>query len=117
MLVLMTDPGMTVFRPFPSQDVVRRLMAYIVDLTCVMQIIFLLTAVRPSSEVTDEVVCMAMKAYEQTYRHEVHADINDFDVGLAVAPGKCDVVLEKIKELIFKYQVSDDQVAELKRQL
>ena len=108
---------MTTPRPSSSQDVVRRLMAYIIDLTCVMQIIFLLTAVRPSSEVTDEVVCIAMKAYEEAERSDVHADIKDFDVGLAFARERQDAILDKIKELIFKYRVSDDQVAELRRQL
>ena len=92
-------------------------MAYIVDLTCVMQIIFLLTAVRPSSEVTLEVVGMAMLAYEQAHRRYVHNDINDFGVRLAVAPGRRDEVLEKIKELINKYRVSDEQLSELRQQL
>ena len=92
-------------------------MAYIIDLTCIMQIIFLLTAVRPSSEVTDEVVCIAMKAYEDAQRSEVHADIENFDVGLAFAHERQDAILDKIKDLIFKYRVSDDQVAELRRQL
>ena len=117
MFALMTSTWMTVFRPFPRQDVVRRLMAYIVDLTCIMQIIFLLTVVRPSMEVTPDVVRMAMKAYEETCRHDVHSDINDFGVHLAIAPGKRDTVLEKIKELIAKCRVSDEQVSELRRQL
>ena len=108
---------MTVFRPFPRQDVVRQLMKYIVDLTCIMQIVFLLIAVLPSKVVTPDIVRMAMKAYEETYRHDVHVDIDDFSVHLAIAPGKCDTVLEKIKELIFKYRVSDEQISELRRQL
>ena len=99
-----------VSRPFPREDVE----ANIVDLTCIMQIIFLLTAVRPSMEVTPEAVRMA---YEEACWHEVHADINDFSVQLAIAPGKCDIVLEKIKELIAKYRVSDEQVSELRCQL
>ena len=92
-------------------------MAYIIDLTCIMQTIFLLAAVWPSSEVTDEVVCLAMMAYEVALRSDVHADIKDFDVGLAFARERQDAILDKIKDLIFKYRFSDDQVAELRRQL
>ena len=117
MFAFMTSTWMTVFRSFLRQDVVKGLMAYIVDLTCIMQIIFLIAAVRPSMEVTPDVVRIAMKAYEQACRREVHADINDFSVHLAIAPGKCDIVLEKIKELIAKYRVSDEQISELRRQL
>ena len=89
-------------------------MVNIVDLTRIMQIIFLLTAVRPSMEVTPETVRMA---YEEACMHEVHTNINDFSVLLAIVPGKCDIVLKKIKELIAKYCVSDEQVSGLRCQL
>lgn len=92
-------------------------MAYIVDLTCVMQIIFLLTSVRQHGEVTVEVVGMAMEAYERAHRSAVHADISAFGVHLAVAPGRRDHVLEKIKELIRKHSIPDEEVTALRRRL
>ncbi|KAG8217987.1 hypothetical protein J3R82DRAFT_6160 [Butyriboletus roseoflavus] len=99
-----------------SQDVVRQLMAYIVDLTCVMQIVFLLASTR-NGVVDVQVVGIAMEAYERVHRRDVHADISDFSVHLAVTPGKRDLVLDKIKELIRGYSIGDDQLPVLRRQL
>jgi len=99
-----------------SQDVVRQFMAYIVDLTCVMQIIFFLASTG-NGKVDIEVVKMAMRAYGGTPRCNVHTDINNFRVNLAVAPGKCDHVLDKIKELIKKHSVGDEELLNLRRQL
>ncbi|KAI9574097.1 hypothetical protein HD554DRAFT_2228359 [Boletus coccyginus] len=99
-----------------SQDVVRQLMAYIVDLTCVMQIVFLLASTRGRA-VNVEVIGIAMQAYERVHRNEVHADINDFNVNLAMAPGKCDHVLDKIKELIKNHSIEDEELQRLRQQL
>lgn len=101
---------------FYSQDVVRQLMAYIVDLTCVMQIIFLLASTR-NGVVNVEVIRIAMQAYEQVHRKNVHADINDFSVSLAMAPGKRDDVLDKIKELIKSHSIRDEELPTLRQQL
>jgi len=97
-----------------SQDVVRQLMAYIVDLTCVMQIIFLLASTR-NGVVNAEVVGIAMQAYEQVHRKNVHADINDFS--LVMAPGRRDYVLDKIKELITSHSIRDEELPTLRQQL
>lgn len=99
-----------------SQDVVRQFMAYIVDLTCVMQIIFLLASIG-NGVVNVEVVAIAMRAYEETHRCNVHTDINDFSMNLTVAPGKRDLVLDKIKELIKNHSVGDEELSNLRRQL
>ena len=99
-----------------SQDVVRQFMAYIVDLTCIMQIVFLLASTR-NGVVNIEVVAIAMEAYEETHRCNIHADINNFSVNLAVAPGKRDHVLDKIKELIKKHSIGNEELSNLRRQL
>lgn len=91
-------------------------MAYIVDLTCVMQIVFLLASTR-GGVVDVEVVGIAMEAYESSYRGAVHDDLNSFSVHLALSPGKRDHVLDKIKELIRGHSISDDQLRELRREL
>lgn len=99
-----------------SQDVVRQLMAYIVDLTCVMQIIFLLASTG-NGVVNVQAIAIAMEAYEVAHKSEVHADINSFSVSLAVAPGKRDHVLDKIKELITSHRVGEQELPALRRQL
>ncbi|KAF8126039.1 hypothetical protein EV363DRAFT_1528881 [Boletus edulis] len=99
-----------------SQDIVKQLMAYIVDLTCVMQAVFLLVSVR-NGIVDVEVIAMAMQAYEKTNRVDVHTVINNFEVNLAVAPGKRDHVLDKIKELIRSHSVGDEEISNLRKKL
>ncbi|KAG6371919.1 hypothetical protein JVT61DRAFT_8928 [Boletus reticuloceps] len=99
-----------------SQDIVKQLMAYIVDLTCVMQIIFLLASVR-NGIVDVDVIAMAMRAYEATNRADVHTAINNFKVNLVVAPGKRDHVLDRIKELIRSHSVGDEEISNLRKQL
>jgi len=99
-----------------SQDVVRQLMAYIVDLTCVMQIVFLLASTG-NGVVDIQAIAIAMRAYEEAHKSDVHADINSFSVNFAVAPGKRDHVLDKIKELITSHSVGDEEIPNLRRQL
>ena len=91
-------------------------MAYIVDLTCVMQILFLVIASR-DCEASAETVGMAMQAYEQTHRSNVHDEISKFSLHLSIASKKRDDVLDKIKELIEKYRIPGGDVVELQRQL
>jgi len=61
-----------------------------------------------------ETVKMAMQAYGGTPRCNVHTDIDSFRVNLAVAPGKRDHVLDKIKELIQKHSVGDEELSNLR---
>ena len=91
-------------------------MAYIVDLTCVMQILLLLVVVR-DEEVSAEAVRVAMDAYEKTYRPNVHAEISEFPVNIATGPNRRDDVLHKIKELIDKYRIPDEDVMRFRREL
>jgi len=91
-------------------------MAYIVDLTCVMQIIFLLASAR-NGVVNVEVIGIAMRTYEQVHRNDIHADINDFSVNLAMSPGKRDLVLDRIKELIKSHSIGEDELQTLRQQL
>ena len=91
-------------------------MAYIVDLTCVMQIIFLLASTR-NGAVNAEVIGIAIQTYEQAHRKSVHAAINEFSVNLAMAPGRRDYVLDKIKELITSHSIRDEELPTLRQQL
>ena len=91
-------------------------MAYIVDLTCVMQILLLLLVVR-GGEASAEVVRVAMDAYEKTYRPNVHAEISEFPVHLVTGPERRDDVLDKIKELISKYRIPDEDVVRFRHEL
>ena len=91
-------------------------MAYIVDLTCVMQILLLLVVVR-GGEASAEAVHVAVDAYEKTYRPNVHAEISKFPVNIATGLKRRDDVLDKMKELICKYRIPDGDVVRFRREL
>ena len=91
-------------------------MAYIIDLTCVMQILLLLVVVR-GGEASPDAVHIAMQAYEQTYRANVRAEIKEFPVNIATGSKRRDDVLDKIKELIDKYRIPDEDVVRFRREL
>ena len=74
------------------------LMAYIVDLICVMQVIFLLAS---GDLLKPETVVHALRAYE-TPRKVVHLCVNGFDGKLGVRPGGRELVVDKIEALIWR---------------
>ena len=88
-------------------------MAYIVDLICVMQVIFLLAS---GDRVTPETAVLALRAYE-TQKRFVHLQVDGFDGKLGVLPTGHDHVLEKIEALIWRYSIPDDKVEELRRKI
>lgn len=89
------------------------LIAYIVDLICVVQVVFILTAGGVDS-VTHERVAIALQAYEEP-RKVVHLLTDAFDGKQGILPGGRDLVLEKIEELIWRHSIADHEIKELKR--
>ena len=88
------------------------LMAYIVDLICVMQVIFLLASGR-GDPVKPAIVFHALRAYE-TPRKVVHLCVNDFDGKLGVLLGGRQLVLDKIETLIWHHSIADHEIEELR---
>ncbi|KAG8217911.1 hypothetical protein J3R82DRAFT_6077 [Butyriboletus roseoflavus] len=89
---------------------VKILMAYIVDLICVMQAIFLIAS---GDRVTSETAALAVRAYEKP-RKIVHLMVDAFDGKLGVLPGGWDHVLEKIEALIWRHSIADHEIEELR---
>jgi hypothetical protein len=83
-------------------------MAYIVDLTIIMQMIFVISQARADGVVKPEEVEDVLKRFEADQRIGVHQDIKAFvrQMGVikAVILGK-DVVLDKMVTLIDNYRV------------
>lgn len=88
-------------------------MAYIVHLISLMQIIF---AIAPGDRVTLQATALAVGAYEDS-RKRVHRLVEVFDGNLGVLPGGRDYVLEKIEEWIWLFNITDDQIQELRQWL
>ncbi|KAF8121946.1 hypothetical protein EV363DRAFT_1405326 [Boletus edulis] len=82
---------------------VKILMAYVVDLICIMQAIFLLTS-GGRVAVTTKTVNLAVQAYEEP-RKIVHRIVKAFDGKL----GR-DRVLDEIEELIWRHSVADHEI-------
>ena len=88
-------------------------MAYIVDLICVMQAIFLIAS---GDRVTSQTTAYAVRAYEKS-RKIVHLLVDEFDGRLGVFPGGRDPVLEKIEALIWRHSIPDQEIEELRRKI
>ena len=108
------------FLPFTSvkpdtgvrKTIVKRFMAYIVDLIYVMKILFVLA---PRGSMTSQDVALALKVYEKSaYRNRVHLEIRDFSAGFP--PGR-NSVIEKIEVLIGRFEITDKEVVELRSQI
>ncbi|KAI6008048.1 hypothetical protein EDC04DRAFT_917452 [Pisolithus marmoratus] len=92
------------------QKVHQKFMAYIVDLTHVLEILFLLTADARGKKLTRRAIKLAFKAYyESSWMRNVHEDIGQFDGRLGVQ----DLILERITSLIS----SDDAEANVRAAL
>lgn len=89
------------------------LMAYIVDLICVMQAIFLIAS---DGKVTAETLALALRAYERPRRF-VHLLVDGFDGKQGVLPGGRDCVLEKIEALIWRHSIADHEIEALQRRI
>ena len=97
-----------------SKKDVKILMAYIVDLICVMQIVFLLAS---RDRVTPKTAALALRAYEEKPKKFVHLWVDGFDGNLGVLPGGRDLVLEKIEMLIWRYSIADHEIEGLRQQI
>lgn len=89
-------------------------MAYIVDLTYVMKILFILA---PEGSITSEDAARALEVYEKSpYRNLVHFEIRDFCAHFVAVPGR-DAVMEEIELLINRYSITDKEVIRLRGQI
>ncbi|KAF8447438.1 hypothetical protein L210DRAFT_3641382 [Boletus edulis BED1] len=91
-----------------AENDVKVIMAYVVDLICAMQAIFLLAF---GGRVTADKVALALQAYEQP-RQIVHLKVDAFDGRL----GR-DHVLDKVEELIWRYSIADHEIEETRRKI
>ena len=96
-----------------SKKDVKILMAFIVDLICVMQTIFLLAS---GNRVTPEIADLALRAYEKPKRI-VHMCVEGFAGKLGVLPGEHEPMLDKVEELIWHHSIADREVKELREQI
>lgn len=85
-------------------------MAYIVDLICVMQAVFLIAS---GDRLTRETTALALRAYEKPRRF-VHLLVDGFDGKQGVLPGGRDYVLEKIEAWIWRHSIADHEIEELR---
>jgi len=85
-------------------------MAYIVDLTIIMQMIFVISQARADGVVKPEEVEDVLKRFETNQRIDVHQDIKQFvrQMGVLKAVVGKDVVLEKMVNLIDNYRVKGE---------
>lgn len=88
-------------------------MAYIVDLICVMQIIFLLTS-GGRARVTLDTTTRALLAYEDKAKKFVHMCVSAFDGKQGFIGGR-DYVLDQVEALIWRYSITDHQFEELRK--
>ncbi|KAG2108165.1 uncharacterized protein F5147DRAFT_175211 [Suillus discolor] len=92
--------------------VLRRIMTYIVDLTCIMQILFLLA---PTGPISRHVIKIAIKGYEGTCKSDVHSAIQSHCV--SVTRGGGDDALEKIVKLIKDHSIKAEDVQNLRTKI
>ncbi|KAG1902484.1 uncharacterized protein F5891DRAFT_1143484 [Suillus fuscotomentosus] len=95
-----------------TKIVLQRIMTYIVDLTCVMQILFLLA---PPGPISRHIIKIATKAYEGACKNEVHLAIQSYCVS-AIRRGEGDA-LETIVRMIEDHSIKADEVRGLRTQM
>ncbi|KAG0701062.1 hypothetical protein DFH29DRAFT_1000552 [Suillus ampliporus] len=92
--------------------VLRRIMTYIVDLTCIMQILFLLA---PTGSVSRPAAEFASNAYENAGKRNVHSNIQSWHMPLTRS-GRDDA-LEKIVGLIEGYSIKAEEVQDMRTKI
>ncbi|KAG2128877.1 hypothetical protein BD769DRAFT_1457047 [Suillus cothurnatus] len=90
----------------------QRIMTYIVDLTCVMQTLFLLAPIAGS--ISPRVIKIAVKAYEKAGKRNVHSEIRSY---VTVTRSGGDDVLEEIVRLINDNSIKAKDVQDLRAQI
>ncbi|KIJ35988.1 hypothetical protein M422DRAFT_782383 [Sphaerobolus stellatus SS14] len=99
-----------------SDDTLRRLMAYIINLTLVMQNIFWLTTMTEGRPITRRLIKLAFKSYQESReKTQVHNDLYEYvkQAGLIERAGR-DGVLEKIEQLINRNRIDSAEMHSLK---
>ncbi|KIK36751.1 hypothetical protein CY34DRAFT_811010 [Suillus luteus UH-Slu-Lm8-n1] len=91
--------------------VLQRIMTYIVDLTCVMQILFLLASTGP---ISPRVIKIAVKAYEEAGKSTVHSEIQSH---VSVTRSGGDDALEEIVRLINDHSIKAEDVQALRAKI
>jgi len=94
-------------------------MAYIIDLTLVMQNIFFCMEVVGHRPLTRRLIKFALKTYkESAVKEAVHRDINEYvqKAGIFERVGR-DKVLEKIEDLINKNRIESAEMRSLRDQV
>ncbi|KAG0698674.1 hypothetical protein DFH29DRAFT_940143 [Suillus ampliporus] len=94
-----------------SDDTLRRIMTYIVDLTCIMQILFLLAPTGPTSR---RAIKIAIKVHSGVGQSSVHAAIQSH-VALTRRGG--DHALEEIVRLIEAHSIEAEEVQDLRAKI
>ncbi|KAG1897299.1 uncharacterized protein F5891DRAFT_1048819 [Suillus fuscotomentosus] len=92
--------------------VLRRIMTYIVDLTCIMQILFLLA---PTGPISPHIIKIAIRAYEGAGKSNVHLAIQSHHVSVNRNGG--DHALDEIVRLINDYTIKAEEVQDLRTRI
>jgi GTPase SAR1 family protein len=90
----------------------QRIMTYIVDLTCVMQTLFLLAPIAGS--ISPRIIKIAIKAYEEAGKGNVHSAIHSY---VTVTRSGGDDALEEIVRLINDNSIKAEDVQDLRAQI
>ncbi|KAG2070490.1 hypothetical protein BDR04DRAFT_1155522 [Suillus decipiens] len=88
----------------------RRIMTYIVDLTCIMQILFLLAQ---TGSISRRVIKIAVKAYAEAGKGSVHSAIQS---NVSVASGG-DQALKEIVKLILNHAMKSEDIQGLRAKI
>ncbi|KAF8549889.1 hypothetical protein OG21DRAFT_533799 [Imleria badia] len=96
-----------------AKNDVKDLMAYIVNLICVVQAIFLLAS---GGRLTPNTVALAVGGCTEQ-RKSVQHSVDRFDANRGILLGGRDYVLEQVVEWIWHYSIKDDKIEELRREI
>ncbi|KAG1875676.1 hypothetical protein F4604DRAFT_1761481 [Suillus subluteus] len=96
----------------PTNMTLSRTMSYIVDLTCIMQILFLLA---PKWPISSSVIKLAMMAYDAASKNHVHAAIQSSVNSLVRLEG--DHALSRIIELIEQHSIKASKAQDLRAKI
>ncbi|KAG1807811.1 uncharacterized protein BJ212DRAFT_1485389 [Suillus subaureus] len=99
----------------PTNMTLSRIMTYIVDLTCTMQILFLLA---PKWSISCPVIKLAMMAYDAASKNHVHAAIQS-SVPSVVSDARLerDHALNRIIEVIEQYSIKASKAQDLRAKI
>jgi hypothetical protein len=99
-----------------SDDTLRRLMAYIIDLTLVMQNIFWLVVISGHTKISRRLIKLAFKSYaESAIKARVHVEIEKYIKAAGILDrGDRDNALAKVIELINDHRIESADMFKLR---